>query len=388
MGEKHMKWIDILKAKTHARGGGSKPKREKVLSKPEQGRMDQLGEDIRAYKRGLETEQEESRYDAYDEFEDDWDYDGRGGFISEEDAEQWMTKPEMTASLGDVLDHPDYPGRIKIQQAMRDEVLDIYQDFRMYLRGNGFSTAIETANELDKEDYSDEFKEEGDEVESIARSMKDHFYEWGDVIQRLDWNNKTEQNENAKIPALWAVKEIEYEVQFATGKRDPNKYRWNRRGMRPSDPKTNVHVEPIINKPKKVKLNRNEKSRIKDLREQGMNQQADRIERTLLERKRIMAGNIQKPKSKVYLLLYIKGIVTDALDYEFYTLKYTTAFTKDALLQEKMDPHINPKLEIKQGLHRNMLNASKTDVLEFPGEEETSNIINKLRRFFGYYIRA
>ena len=130
-----MKWEDIIKARTRARSGGSKPDRRKVQRLKRNPNPDELSEDVRARKFGEEAEGEGWEQQLREEDESIQ----RG--IAYDDWEKWVTyaKPGSTYMLSDRNLPPSLP-EIKTWLALAGE--RIFEQLATFIEHRGFYTLV------------------------------------------------------------------------------------------------------------------------------------------------------------------------------------------------------------------------------------------------------
>lgn len=348
-----MSWEYIVKAKTGSKGGGSKPDRKKVLTKPENPTT--LHEDIKAFKEGKledirpiddelldeDIEEMQELYEKYPELADE-DFGDLYGWENISENPQWLAslKTPKPYTMGDAATSQNNPLIEKLKGRMVDNVVDIFREFELFLESSGFETyIIEPDNQPIRHNF------QAIHQHSRPPTFDNLFPLYVKLIKQLKWddewmNDAQSQGFDVSKNVLWGVKTIEYDVKPRTGANV-------RRRIKEISSRYEYETEP--------------------------------------------AG---KP-SKVHVLIFMRGTIDfETLDYKFYTLKYTTAMEKDILPSSKTHQSMGPESSFYnisefnyKAFFRNMLNGAETDVLTIGGDEPDSTIINKLKSFFGYYLR-
>tara|TARA_Y100000401_G_scaffold115505_1_gene119373 strand:+ start:158 stop:1195 length:1038 start_codon:yes stop_codon:yes gene_type:complete len=344
-----MSWKDIVKAKTGSKRGGSKPDRKKVLTKPKGSGT--LHEDIKAFKEGKlegtgpfdeklspeEIEEMKEFYALYPELDE-------YGFTNVLENPQWvkdLKKPDKPYTVAHHL-NPEHDFLIRdLQQKMVNHLETLFLEFNLFLGSSGFETSRRDP-ENDPHFPKIPIKREGRFQQ--LKSFSNLFPLYSKLIKQLTWDDNWEKEANSEgfdvsKNILWGVKTIHYDVKERTGAN--------------------------------VRHRTRERS-------------------SAFEYESEPAGQ----PSMVHVLVFMRGTIDfENLNYKFYTLKYTTGMERDIIPSGKVaqgrreSDYREISDENYRAYYRHMLNAAETDVLTISGEEPDSTIINKLRSFFGYYLR-
>ena len=368
-----MSWKDIIKAKTHAKGGGTKGDRPKVHSKPEQGRLDELGQDIKARKHGKEAEDWEAQLREEG-------YGDRDPWIDDETYDSWISREKPTGTRR-MVDDPDI--NVGEQFAIgKNKLTDLAKEINNKLVSKLTSLGY-ISEELKPGQSNDELVRELNEDRFSSRTQ---IGQWGGALfddetfqQFVGRFNRelltTNYDFEPKHDITFFFKEMPYDIKRSTSKYKGQSHR-DARGY------TELTTERFLPK-------RSSKEKEYD------------------ERRRKIRAQSESDPGKIYLLLacqfYVEW-VNDNWTLTCNLFKFSTAFEKDRITEGRLsevqdilapsDKTDQEKEKQMKGHYErflvpefNLSNHGKKERIEIDKLEEANSALSKIKSFFSYYLR-